>query len=408
MATKVFDLEISGEINPFFIEEKYNSCYILIRYHKRLIGWIWITEFQNGFVTKEQIIAALNHKLSWNLIQEFLGRSLELNNCSVNTNEPISVVVCTRNRTEQLRGCLEALLALEYSTFEIIIVDNAPGNDDTYNLVSHYPVRYVREERPGLDWARNRGINESKYNLVAFTDDDARADPYWLQFIAKAFLNPKVMCVTGYVAPAELDTWAQQLFEFSYGGMGHGLKRRVISLESLTKTQILWASSFGVGANMAFRRNVFEKIGLFDIALDVGTPSHGAGDIEMFHRLVTSGYLLVYEPSMLIWHIHRLTMPGLRKQVYDNGRSFGCYLIKCWVENRLSRSTIIKFFLFDWLYKWNLKNIIKPPGQLQRSLCLSETIGMAISPLAYTKSRKWAKKIVDTYDPENKNPKFIN
>lgn len=74
---------------------------------------------------------------------------------------PISIVVCTRDRSALLGKCLRTLAALDYPAFEIIVVDNAPASDETERLVSdsqtQMPLRYTRENRPGLDWARNRG-----------------------------------------------------------------------------------------------------------------------------------------------------------------------------------------------------------------------------------------------------------
>jgi glycosyltransferase involved in cell wall biosynthesis len=228
--------------------------------------------------------------------------------------EPVSIIVCTRNRPVTLRRCLESLLKIKYETFEIIIVDNAPANKETFELVSGFPFRYIREDRPGLDWARNRGISEARYDIIAFTDDDAIVDAYWLEAISNVFFKREVMAVTGYVAPAELSTASQYLFEFGYGGMSHGLYRKVFRRDKLNSQELIGASRFGVGANMAFRREIFTKIGDFDVALDVGTPSGGGGDIDMFHRVVTSGHVLMYEPSMLVWHKHRTESSLLRNK----------------------------------------------------------------------------------------------
>ncbi len=97
----------------------------------------------------------------------------------------------------------------------------------------------------------------------------------------------------------------------------------------MSDRRLLWASGFGVGVNMAFRREVLDAIGGFDVALDVGTPSRGGGDVALFHRFVARGYTLHYDPSALVWHTHRRQFAALHRQVYDNGRSFGCYLIRC-------------------------------------------------------------------------------
>jgi len=294
------------------------------------------------------------------------------------------------------------MMALDYLNYEIIVVDNAPSNSDTAKLVSSLTVRYVCEERPGLDLARNRGIAEARHDLIAFTDDDATVDPYWLQAIDHGFADPEVIALTGYVGPAELETTAQYLFEFDYGGMGHGFARRTIRRESMTERQLLWASAFGTGVNMAFRRELFNKIGSFDVALDVGTPSGGAGDVEMFHRIVAQGYAIVYDPAMLVWHTHRRYLPALRRQIHDNGRSFGCYLLTCLRNRTVNRLSVLKFFFHDWLIAWNLRNLVRPLRKLPRRLVLAELAGMLTSPLAYRATRIWVRQISDRFPQENK------
>jgi GT2 family glycosyltransferase len=396
MAIKLMELELLEKLMPIPIKQKYDTYRILVRYNKKPIGWMEVKDTNSPHISTEQLHHAIKKYLDWSIVQEAMVGCLDFRTNNAFSDKGISVIVCTRNRTKNLASCLEALTALQYELFEIIIIDNAPDNDDTYNLVQNFPVRYVREERPGLDWARNRGIEEAKYSVVAFTDDDALVDRFWLQATAKNFVNPEVMAVTGYVAPAELETPAQYLFEFGYGGMGHGFHRRIIKRETLTDRQIAWASNFGVGANMAFRRSVFEKIGLFDTALDVGTPSGGGGDVEMFHRLVAKGYELVYEPGMLVWHTHRQQITALRKQIVDNGRSFGCYLITCYKKRSIKRMAIVRFVVVDWLLKWNLRNLVTSK-KIPKYLSLLEMYGMLSSPFAYRRSQIKAKEVADSH-----------
>ncbi len=261
---------------------------------------------------------------------------------------PISVVVCSRDRTALLEGCLHSLLALDYPDYEIVVVDNAPSDGATECLAAGLPVRYVRELRPGLDRARNRGIAEARHGLIAFTDDDARADPGWLSALARAFADPEVTAVTGRVAPGELETPAQRYFELACGGMGKGLQPRLFQKERMRPEELLGIQVAGVGANMAFRRGALERAGGFDPALDVGTPACGGGDLDMFHRVVAGGGTLRYEPDALVRHRHRREMKGLYRQLRDDGRSYGVYLLKRWREREVPRRSVARFFLLRW------------------------------------------------------------
>lgn len=392
MSTKVLELEISENITSIPLEVGYDYCRVLIRMQQQPVGWLTFSKNKAGSISAEDVYNAIKEQLGSVVIQQALSRMFVKKSYIFSYTEGISVVVCTRNRTAQLALCLQTLLALPFPNYEIIIVDNAPDNDDTMQLVASLPVHYIRENRPGLDWARNLGIAEAQHNIIAFTDDDARVDTYWLHAIAEAFLDKEVMGVSGYVAPAELETQAQQIFELGYGGMGHGFVKRYIRKKSISEKQLLWASSFGIGANMAFRKEIFHKIGGFDTAFDVGTPSHGAGDVELFHRLVNSEYLFVYEPSMLVWHYHRKENSALNRQIFNNGCSFGCYLINCFRKKTVSRFTTLQFFIFDWLFNWNIKNLIHPT-KIPIKLSLIELCGMLTSPVSYWKTKKRDKKI---------------
>ncbi len=389
---KIAEADISLKDLVIHDEGRYESAYVLIRSGEEVMKMMRIP-FKNGLINRDQLVNAGRHHISYKLALDDLKQytGIPAGNNSFNTR--ISVVVCTRNRTDLLKGCLVALQNLDFPDYEILVVDNAPDNDDTQKLAEIFGVRYVREDKPGLDRARNRGIRESSHPIIAFTDDDARPDRNWLKAIAVNFNDKRVVSVTGFVAPAELETHAQQLFEWSYGGMGHGYLKKTFNGEKMSSRWKLAASAFGVGANMAFRRNWFEKAGYFDPALDVGTPSSGGGDIEMFHRVVANNGVLVYDPNVLVWHLHRQGMEALNKQVFNNGRSFVCYLFTCYRNRTAGAGTLLAFFLRDWLFNWHIKNILFGGGKISRRLLLTELKGMVTGPAAYFSSRRSAQQI---------------
>jgi len=294
----------------------------------------------------------------------------------------VSVIVCTRNRPENLAGCLAALRRQRCQPGEIIVVDNAPADDSTRETAAAWGVRYMREDRPGLDFARNCGFRAATQPVVAYVDDDARPAPDWVAVLRAAFADHRVAAVTGNVAPAELATPEQCLFEWVYGGMRHGFERWLFRRDLLSTTELLWANLCGVGTNMAFRRQVLLDLGGFDPALDVGGPAGGGGDLELFHRLVAAGYSLLYEPAAIVWHIHRRDRAGLRRQLFDNGRSFGAYLLTCAANRTVPPGQVASFALRNWLY-WALLRRLVHPGWLPRALVLAELRGAFVSPLAY-------------------------
>ncbi len=321
----------------------------------------------------------------------------------------VTVAVCTRDRSEDLSRCLDSLAGLEHQAHEVLVVDNAPATDDTRILVERRggTVRYVREPRPGLDWARNRAIAEATGDIVAFTDDDVVVDPCWVHAIAAVFrADPSVAAVTGLVLPAELDTDAQVLFE-RYRGFGRGFQRRRVAPrrdEWPLAARYGLAGDYGTGANMAFRREVFERIGPFDPALDVGTPARGGGDLEMFFRLLKEGHALVYEPAAIVRHRHRRSWAELRRQIADHGISFSAYLVRSGLAYPEERLALVR--LAGWWYAKTAFRVLLPkaaPASALRSLGLAELRGCITGLGRYRASQRAAARVAADYPIERED-----
>ena len=411
MAIKVMEIEFTEEINPIRQLEEYEGVRILVRYRGRPRGWAYVSnnpweQTISADRVRQTIVDQLGKELVRSTLREQFGAVPEA--VADRHLPPISVVICTRDRTDLLKGALEAILAIDYPHHEIIVIDNAPAKTSTAELVAGLPVRYVKEERPGLDWARNRGIAEARHEIIAFTDDDVRPDRGWLRGIAAGFADPEIMAVSGLVAAAELETVAQQQFELIYGGMLQYLDSRKFNGSELSVQELLWGSKYGVGANMAFRRQVFEAAGNFDVALDVGTATRGGGDIEMFHRILAKGYATFYEPRALVWHLHRRSDKALSKQLQDNGRGFGAFLLTCDRNRTVPRLEILKFAMFNW-FGWWLVRRLRNPGLLPRQLVVSELLGALDSPFAYRKAQLQAQRLalLPDVEPQQVEPQVV-
>jgi GT2 family glycosyltransferase len=229
-----------------------------------------------------------------------------------------SVVVCTRDRPEQLSRCLDAMKNLVVSPEEIIVVDNGSATAATRDIASGFPgIRYVREPKRGLSAARNAGIRASTCDIIAFTDDDVVIHPHWLIRIAAAFENPRTLAVTGIVLPGELKTEAQVRFQQGLGGPPWGYRTVNYGPDFLEQAKGYGAPVWliGAGANMAFRREAFDVAGYFDERLGAGT-SGCSEDSEMWYRILAEGWECRYEPTAVVYHYHRQETEELRKQLY--------------------------------------------------------------------------------------------
>jgi glycosyltransferase involved in cell wall biosynthesis len=238
-----------------------------------------------------------------------------------------TVALCTRGRRPKaLSACLRSLARLKDLNYEVVCVDNSDIGLDQREILN-LGARYVREARRGLDFARNRAVTEARGELIAFIDDDCEADPAWLDRLRKGFVHPEVACVTGRVVAASQlrreERWFEEICSFDRGPIaqrfeanGHG---HVAPHE---------AARMGTGCNMAFRRDIFERLGYFDVALDMGTIVGGGGDLDMFARVLDAGNYAFYSPEAVVRHYHRSAPRLVYWQLLGYGVSAGALALK--------------------------------------------------------------------------------
>ncbi|MFN3530990.1 MAG: glycosyltransferase family 2 protein [Candidatus Brocadia sp.] len=418
---KVMDIELSHPVTAIEGMDGYESLQALVRLHGIPIGYIKIPII-DGICTAAAISKSVQKKHGHAIIRHLLcdglmtlprpdglriGDLLDIPHPVYNGPLPlVTVVVCTRDRVTDLARCLDSLSRLDYPKLDILVVDNAPNSNATEQLVHRaYPnVRYVCEPRLGLDWARNRAIVESRGEILAYTDDDVVVDSGWVKALVSVFVeNTEVMAVTGLVVPYELETEAQFLFE-RHGGFGRGFERKWcrVDLESGERAAAHHGGTgkYGTGANMAYRRCLFDQIGYFDPALDVGTVTNGGGDIEMFFRVLKEGYTLVYEPGAIVRHCHRRDYAQLRTQLATWGTAFYAYLMRSIIAYPDERIAFIRLGL-RWLWRQIRSLLISSvyPSHFPRDILLARLKGSFRGLYSYKKARRIAEKIMHTFGP---------
>jgi glycosyltransferase involved in cell wall biosynthesis len=238
-----------------------------------------------------------------------------------------SVVICTRDRAEALQQCLASLPQQTLAPREIIVVDNASRDTQTRDVALAAGAIYLREERPGLDFARNTGARHATSPIVAYTDDDVILHRGWLERLVAAFDAPQIAAVTGLVLPAELATESQRHFE-AHWSFGRGYLRKDFDRARFAAAPdgVFPAWEIGAGASMAFRREVFERIGYFDERLGAGQAGC-SDDSEFWYRVLASGLTCRYEPRSVAFHFHRRTMDGLAQQIHQYMRGHAAALL---------------------------------------------------------------------------------
>lgn len=217
------------------------------------------------------------------------------------TRPAVSVVLSTYNRAGVLPRALASLLDQDAAParYEVIVVDN--NSDDGTRRVTDSFVgkttnfRYVFEPRLGLSHGRNAGIGAARAPLVAFTDDDVRVAPTWITTIIRLFAeHPEVACVGGKVLPNWAGSWPDWLTREHWAPLAlldYGDAPFRVNAERRLCL---------IGANCAYRREVFAEIGAFaphvqGVGREVGTEDH-----EMLLRLWRTGGHGLYSPNLVV------------------------------------------------------------------------------------------------------------
>ena len=378
-------VQVDVDLAPPFltVADQYTSALVVLRRRRRPVAGFYVA-VHRGRLDMERFSFELARTIrvkgwQWK-VDDYLGAPppLPLPDCAV--------AICTRERPEDLARALQAVVALRPAPEAILVIDNNPITTRTREVVERFPaVRYVREDRPGLDAARNRALAEAATTIVAFTDDDAVPEADWLHHLLAPFADPRVWCTTGLTLPLELETRAQEWFE-RHSPFGRGFDRRLFDG---TRHDPLAASRVGAGANMAVRRSVLADLGGFDEALDAGTLSRSGGDHEMFGRLLAAGHRIVYEPAAVSWHRHRRSWDELRDTLYGYG--VGVYAM--WTRRLLfDREPGVLRHAVRWLRRGQLPSLWRAarrtPDSVPIDLQLAQLRGCAAGPWAYLRARR--------------------
>ena len=207
----------------------------------------------------------------------------------------LSVVICTRNRPDKIGAAVSSVLANDHESFELVVVDQST-DDATASVLRPIDkvdrrLTYTHVCESGLSRAYNTGIRHTTGELIAFTDDDCIVPRDWLRRIERAFTDdPEADLLYGQVValPDALadGSMVPDLSSTTALRLGPGDRFRV----------------FGMGANFAARRDLFERVGGFDELLGGGAPLRSSQDFDLAYRSFLSGSVIVFRPEVTLLH----------------------------------------------------------------------------------------------------------
>lgn len=238
-----------------------------------------------------------------------------------------SVIFCTYNREKYIYNAMKSIAeqVFPYTDYEIVLINNN-STDNTESICKQfqkdYPeveFRYLVETNQGLSYARNRGVEESRGDILVFVDDDATVFDSYMSSIDSFFdAYPQVNACGGPIVPVyEVDKpkWLSHYTEQLLGG----------ALYEGDKVKPFRNGKYPGGGNSAFRKDIFVKYGLFNVELGrKGTGLIGAEEKDLYDRLTRGNEEFYYLPQMGIHHYipeKKLTEAHFRELTYSIGKS---------------------------------------------------------------------------------------
>lgn len=217
-----------------------------------------------------------------------------------------SIIVCTYNRDKYLYGALQCIAENGYPTdaYEIVLVNNMSTDNtegECQRFQNDYPTvnfRYFVETQQGLSFARNRGIKESRGEILLFLDDDSYIQPNYLinlQHQLEAF--PNADAFGGKIDPVfESGEPPKWLSKWNYSW--------VSAIDMGDKVCPFEGKAFPIGANMGISKAMLSKIGVFNTELGRSKKNlMGGEEKDLFERIRQQGRSIYYFPDVVVQHV---------------------------------------------------------------------------------------------------------
>ncbi|MBS1783158.1 MAG: glycosyltransferase family 2 protein [Bacteroidetes bacterium] len=222
----------------------------------------------------------------------------------MNSKFAISAVICSYNRSKFIIKAIESIFSQDFDSklFEVIVVDNN-STDETLNLLAqfkashpNYNFRFVSETQQGVAFARTRCAIEASGAIVSYLDDDSIARPGWLKNTVEFYeRNPNVWSIGGKITPYFLTPIPDWYSKYFFGLVGR--------FDQGDEVKQLKKQRYPCGANMSFRKEVFEEIGYFNSALGrKGSGLLATEEKDIYIRILMYGKKVYYLPTVEVLH----------------------------------------------------------------------------------------------------------
>jgi len=287
----------------------------------------------------------------------------------------VTIAIATYNRAVEVEKTLAGLGLLNIigcPEHEILVIDNNSSDgtaDSVARFIPHFGgrLRCVREEKQGLSHARNRAIDEARYPIVAYLDDDVDVDPHWLKNLSDAFANEEVAVIGGrafLVYPGSRPRWLSDSVE--------GLLTKV-ELGPIRRTAVA-GEIYGV--NLSFRKDWLKRAGGFRTDIGrIGTSLLGGEDDDMVARVAALGGKVLYEPMAVVGHrvpASRISRKWFRKRCFWGSVTSP----RMWPDEQVTRYQVMRATWHVALMSWRTTRAALRHGPRSAS-CFQQFLNVA-------------------------------
>lgn len=210
----------------------------------------------------------------------------------------VSIVIPCFNEEDYIGSCIDSVQSQQYyGGYEIIAVDN-DSIDNTAGIIKDKGIMLEHTEKRGPAVSKNRGIKRAKGDVIVFIDGDCVAAENWLNHMISGFKHQSIGCVAGEIAADEnkdISPLDQFLIKKSHLSQANNMNHPFLS--------------YAATANAAYRREVFEEIGVFDEDLISGEDADMSWRMQLY-----TDFKLRYCPLATVYHPHEMTILGLFRQ----------------------------------------------------------------------------------------------
>ncbi|OKY77390.1 MAG: Glycosyl transferase family 2 [Candidatus Methanohalarchaeum thermophilum] len=232
----------------------------------------------------------------------------------------VSVLVPTFNRKEKLEKCLDSLIFQDFDgNYEVIVIDDG-STDGTRSFLedmgkNNEILKYFFQENKGPASARNKGIEESKGEIIFLTDDDVVMPEDWISSFLPEYNSEEIGGVGGYI---EVPGKERSVFD----DFNEKMSKEKYGIDNKKKVGGFESPAGGTG-NMSYRKDILNDF-RFD---EKNFRNPGGEDADLKKRICNAGYKIVYLP-VKGEHLHSLDFFDFIKNSFTRGKGIGSYTKK--------------------------------------------------------------------------------